>query len=274
MGDRLRDKIALVVGAGSRGPGWGNGKAAAVVFAREGAAVFGADINLGAAEETRSIIEGEGGVCVAHAADATSSDSVAAMVAACLDRFGRIDVLHNNVGAAAPGGPVEMPEEVWDANIDVNLKTAFLTCKHVLPVMVAQGGGVIVNVASIAGVRNLERSLVSYQAGKAGLIQLGRSVAAQYGRNGIRCNSILPGLMLTPLVQDRIDNQYPTAAAREAALAERHEMVPMGRMGDAWDVAYAALYLACDESRYVTATELVVDGGLIAGRAAPRGDDA
>lgn len=274
MGDRLRDKIALVVGAGSRGPGWGNGKAAAVVFAREGAAVFGADINLGAAEETRSIIEGEGGVCVAHAADATSSDSVAAMVAACLDRFGRIDVLHNNVGAAAPGGPVEMPEEVWDANIDVNLKTAFLTCKHVLPVMVAQGGGVIVNVASIAGVRNLERSLVSYQAGKAGLIQLGRSVAAQYGRSGIRCNSILPGLMLTPLVQDRIDNQYPTAAAREAALAERHEMVPMGRMGDAWDVAYAALYLACDESRYVTATELVVDGGLIAGRAAPRGDDA
>ncbi len=263
---RLEGKTALVIGAGSRAAGWGNGKAAAVLFAREGAKVAAVDINPEAAEETRAIIEAEGNVAIALAGDATDSGDMARVAAQTVDAFGKIDVLHNNVGAPAPGSPVEMPEDVWRANMAVNVGSAFMTTKHVLPVMAENGGGVVVNVASIAGIKNLERSLVGYQAGKAALIQLTRSIGAQWGPRGVRANCVLPGLMKTPLVLDRINSSYDTAETRQAALDERERMVPMGFMGDAWDTAYASLFLASDESNYINCTELVVDGGITAGR--------
>jgi NAD(P)-dependent dehydrogenase (short-subunit alcohol dehydrogenase family) len=260
MGARLKDKVALVTGAGSVGPGWGNGKAAAVLFAREGAKVLAADIKLAAAEETRRIIEGEGGVCQAVACDVAKADQVAAMVHACLAAFGRIDVLHNNVGIVEVGGPVEASEESWDRVNDVNLKSMFLTCKHVLPQMERQGGGAIVNIASIAGIRWTGVPYVSYSTTKAAVIQFTRVVALQYARKGIRANSILPGLMNTPMVHASLVEAY--GENTEAMVRKRDEQCPTGRMGDAWDVAYAALYLASDEAKYVTGTELVVDGGL------------
>ena len=266
MTGRLQDRIVFVMGAGSRGQGWSNGKAASVLFAREGALVFAVDISADAAAETRDIIRGEGGNAESFVADATDSASVKAAVEACVAAYGGIHVLHNNVGAAAPGDPVEMPEDVWQRNMAINVSSAFLTCKHALPVIAEGGGGAVVNIASIAGIRNVERSLVGYQAGKAALIQLSRSVASQWAPRGVRSDCILPGLMKTPLVLDRINANYPTEEARAAALAERGRMVPMGYMGDAWDVAHAAVYLASDDSKYVTATEFTVDGGITAGR--------
>lgn len=261
MAERLRNKVALVTGAGSSGPGWGNGKATAVLFAREGASVFAVDRDAAAAEETRAIIAGEGSSCVAHVADVAVGEQVAAMVDACLAAFGRIDVLHNNVGVLAVGGPVEMAESEWDRLLDVNVKSMFLVCKHVLPVMERQGGGAIVTVSSITSLRWIGYPCVAYAASKGAVNQLTRNVALQYAAKGIRANAILPGLMNTPMIREPLKDAYGPGGV-DAMIRQRDEMVPMGRMGDAWDVAYAALYLASDEARYVTGAELVVDGGL------------
>ncbi len=263
MGERLKDKVAIVTGAGSVGPGWGNGKATAVLFAREGARVLAVDINREAAEETRGIIRGEGGVCEVFRADVADDGQVRAMVADCLERFGRIDILHNNVGIVEVGGPVEASEESWDRVMDVNLKSVFLTCKHVLPQMERQGGGVIVNISSVAGIRWTGVPYVSYSASKAALIQFTRSVALQYARRNIRANAILPGLLNTPMIVEPLKDVYAGGDV-EKMIETRNAQCPMGVMGDAWDVAYAALFLASDEAKYVTGTELVVDGGLTA----------
>ena len=263
MGGRLADKVALVMGAGSSGPGWGNGKAASVLFAREGAKLLCVDIEPDAAAETAAIIAGEGGRAEAQAADVSRADQVEAMVARCLALYGRIDVLHNNVGILEVGGPVEASEESWDRIMAVNLKSMFLTCKHVLPVMERQGKGAIVNVASIAAIRWLGVPYVSYSASKAGVVQLTRSVALQYAAKGIRANAILPGLMNTPMIVEPLKEAYAGGDA-DRMIAVRDAQCPMGHMGDAWDVAYAALYLASDEAKYVTGTELVVDGGITA----------
>jgi NAD(P)-dependent dehydrogenase (short-subunit alcohol dehydrogenase family) len=177
MGDRLKGKVALVSGAGSIGPGWGNGKAAAVLFAREGAKVLAADIKLDAAFETKRIIEAEGGICEAVGGDVSKSQDVAAIVAACIATFGWIDILHNNVGIVEVGGPVETSGESWDRVNDVNLKSMFLTCKHVLPHMQQQGKGAIVNIASVSGIRWLGVPYVSYAATKAAVIQFTRVIA-------------------------------------------------------------------------------------------------
>lgn len=262
MPGRLQDKVALVAGAGSIGPGWGNGKATAVVFAREGAKVLAADINLAAARETKAIVDGEGGVCEALACDVSQGDQVAAMVADCIARFGRLDILHNNVGIVELGGPVEASEEGWDRVTAVNLKSMFLTCKYAIPQMQRQGKGAIVNIASIAGIRWLGVPYISYSATKAAIIQFTRSVALQHARDGIRANSILPGLMNTPMVHASIVEAYGNTA--DDMVKKRDAQCPMGHMGEAWDVAYAALFLASDEAKYITGTELVVDGGLTA----------
>jgi NAD(P)-dependent dehydrogenase (short-subunit alcohol dehydrogenase family) len=263
----LTGKVALITGAGTVGPGWGNGKATAVLLARQGAQIFGTDINAGALEETRAIIEKEGGTCVVQVCDMTASPAVKAAVDACLERFGRIDILVNNVGGSAPGDPVSMSEEVWDRQLDHNLKTAFLGCKHVLPVMEKQGGGAIVNISSVAGFSHQVdgRVHVAYSTAKSGLLGFTRSTAIAYVRKGIRCNLVVVGTMHTPLVEERLMKQLgPQAAAN--LVAKRHAAVPMGRMGDAWDTAHAALFLVSDEARYITATQLVVDGGLTAAR--------
>jgi NAD(P)-dependent dehydrogenase (short-subunit alcohol dehydrogenase family) len=263
MKSRLSGKVALVIGAGSVGPGWGNGKAAAALFAREGAKVFAVDVNPEAAEETAAIIREEGGQARSWHADVTRAAEVARMVEACTDAYGRIDVLLNNVGGSAPGGVVEMSEEVWASQMDHNLNYVFLTMKHVLPVMARQQSGSVINVASIAALAHFGPNVAAYAASKAGLIHLTRVTAVEYARRGIRCNTIVPGLMHTPLVEKRL--AYQRADGNLAGLIrQRHEQVPMGRMGDAWDVAHAAVFLASDESRYVTATEIVVDGGLAA----------
>lgn len=264
---KLNGKVAFVTGAGAIGEGWGNGKATAVLLARQGAKVFGTDINPAAVEETRAIIDKEGGSGVAHTCDMTDSDAVKAAVDACLQRYGRIDILVNNVGGSAPGDPVSMSEEVWDRQIDHNLKTAFLGCKHVLPVMEKQGSGAIVNISSVAGFSHQVdgRVHIAYSATKSGLLGFTRATAIAYVKKGIRCNMVVLGTMHTPLVEERLMKQLgPEAAAN--LVAKRHAAVPIGRMGDAWDTAHAVLFLASDEARYITATQLVVDGGLTAAR--------
>ena len=261
MGDRLKDKVALVSGAGSSGPGWGNGKATAVLFAREGAKILAADLYLEAAVETKRIIEREGGTCEAVTGNVSVAEDVAAIVDACIRAFGRIDVLHNNVGIVEVGGPVETTEDSWDRVNDVNLKSMFLTCRQVLPHMTRQGKGAIVNIASVSGIRWLGVPYISYAATKAAIIHFTRVIALQYARSGIRANSILPGMMNTPMVHAaEVIAAYGGSA--EEMVRRRDEQCPMGRMGDAWDVAYAALFLASDEAKYITGTELVVDGGL------------
>ena len=259
---RLDGKVALVTGCGSMGEGWGNGKAIAVLFARQGASVYGVDLSLAAAEATRTIIGNEGGIAEVSEANVTIAADVAKMVAACVARFGRVDILVNNVGRSEPGGPVEMSEETWDEQMDVNVKSAFLTCKAVLPIMERQGGGSVVNVSSVAGLRYAGKPQVGYAAGKAALMQLTKTTAVLYAERGIRLNCVTPGLMFTPLVQ-RLADKYAKGDF-EGFVATRHKQVPMGRMGDAWDVAHTALFLAADESKYITAQQIVVDGGLTA----------
>ncbi len=260
----LAGKVAIVSGAGSVGPGWGNGRATATLFARQGAQLFLLDRNADALGETRAIIEGEGNAAETRVCDALDSAQVKDAVDACVARFGRVDILVNNVGGSAPGGPVEMSEEVFDAQIDQNLKTRLLGCKHVLPIMERQGKGAIVNIASVAGLRDhLGRTHVGYSASKAGVIQLSRSTGVKVRPLGVRVNTVVPGLMNTPLVTHRLARQIGNNDA-EALIADRHRRVPMGHMGDGWDVAHAVLFLASDEARFITATEIVVDGGMIA----------
>ena len=261
MSRRFEGKVVIVSGAGSVGPGWGNGRAAAVMFAAEGAQVFGVDRSLAAMEETATRIAEAGGRFTPFEADATQNASLQAMVEACHQRFGRIDVLVNNVGGSAAGGPVEMSEEVWDAQVDFNLKSVFLSCKHVLPIMEAQGRGAIVNMASTSGIRWTGAAQVAYAACKAGVIQFGKVVAVQYAAKGIRVNTVVPGQMHTPMVEARLAGQRAGGDV-DALIRQRVARIPMGFAGDGRDTANAVLFLASDEARFITGTELVVDGGM------------
>lgn len=258
MGQRVKDKVALVFGAGSSGPGWGNGKAAATLYAREGARVYAVDLRAEAAEETRRVIEAEGGQCTALVADVTQSAQIQAVVARVLDEAGRIDILHNNVGITEMGGPIEASEESWHRVLDTNLTGVFLTCKHVLPAMLAQGGGSIINISSLASIQVNTYPYTSYYAAKAGLNHLTRSLAVRYAPDNIRVNAVLPGVIDTPLIYQQIAGQFQDV---EAMRQRRNAASPMGRMGDAWDVAHAALFLASDEAKYITGVCLPVDGG-------------
>ena len=257
---RLDGKVALVTGLGTIGEGWGNGKTIAVLLARQGASVFGCDLDLAAAQATQQLIREEGGVAEVQAANVTKAAEVKALVDACMAKFGRIDILINNVGRSEPGDPVAMDEAVWDEQMDVNVKSAFLTCKHVLPIMESQGGGSVVNISSIAGLRYVGKPQVAYAAGKAALMQMTQTTAVIYAARQIRLNSVVPGLVFTPLVK-RLADKYAKGDF-EGFVAHRHNQVPMGRMGDAWDVAHAVLFLAADESRYITGQQIVVDGGI------------
>jgi NAD(P)-dependent dehydrogenase (short-subunit alcohol dehydrogenase family) len=261
---RLRGKIAIVVGAGqSPGEGMGNGRATVLRFAREGASVLAVDRDLGSAEETAALVAKEGGACVPFAADVTKEATLAAAVAAAQERFGRIDILHNNVGVSIAGGdapPLEITEEAFDRICAINLRGTVMAIKHVLPIMRRQRSGVIINISSVAAWENYP--YVAYKATKAAMIAFTQQVAIQNAEFGIRANVILPGLMDTPMAVDT--RARASGKSRAEVAAERDAKVPLrGRMGTAWDVANAALFLASDEANFITGVALPVDGGAL-----------
>jgi NAD(P)-dependent dehydrogenase (short-subunit alcohol dehydrogenase family) len=258
-GRRLSNRIAIVFGAGSVGPGWGNGKAVAVSFAREGATVVAVDLNQEAAEETVAIITNEGGSAIACGADVTLTSAVEKLVSTVTDKFGRIDILHNNVGLARMGGPLELSATDWHQAIDINLTSIFITCKATLPTMLRQRSGVIINISSVAAIRYTGYDYISYYAAKAAVNQFTVGLALQYAGDGIRVNAIMPGLMDTPHIYQTILGQHGSV---EEMRNTRNKLCPMGRMGTAWDVAHAAVFLASDESSYITGVCLPVDGGF------------
>ncbi len=261
MAGRLQDKVALITGAGCVGPGWGNGRATAVRFAQEGAKIFAADKSPKTMEETVARCREVSEEVVTFEGDVTDNASVIAMVEACMKAFGRVDILVNNVGGSAAGGPVEMAEEVFDAQLDYNLKSVFLTCKHVLPIMERQNGGSIINLASTSGTRWTGSAQVGYATSKAAVIQFSRVTAVQYAKKGIRVNTVIPGQLHTPMVEVRLAKQR-TGGDVEKLLETRVKRIPLGFMGDGRDTANAALFLASDEARFVTGTEILVDGGM------------
>jgi NAD(P)-dependent dehydrogenase (short-subunit alcohol dehydrogenase family) len=258
MAERLKGKTAIVFGAGSAGPGWGNGKAAAVAYAREGAPVACIDLVRDAAEETAAIIRSEGGAALAIAADVTDAASIAAAVTDTVREFGRIDILHNNVGVTHMGGPVELSEEQFAASLDLNIGPVYRSAKAVIPHMLRQGGGVIINISSLAAIRWTGYPYFAYAATKAAVNQATVAIAMQYARSNIRANCIMPGLIDTPLIYKQISGQY---ASVDDMVAARNAAVPVGRMGTAWDIANAAVFLASDEAQFITGVCLPVDGG-------------
>lgn len=267
MTGRLDGKIAIVTGAGTSGAGWGNGKAVAVAMARAGARVVAVDLNAEAVEDTRDIIVGEGGECALFVGDMTESNAVRELVDFTGRVFGPVEILHNNVGIFALGGPVELSEDVWDQIIRVNLRSMFLTCKHALPVMVDNSTGSIINVGSISGMRYMGVPQTAYATTKAGIIAFSRSVAAQYGPNRIRANSLVLGIIQTPMLINAVERQharkYWSQSFAETRRA-REQSIPLRTYGDVWDVAEAAVFLASDEAKYITGTEIILDGGVTA----------
>ncbi|MEM7272583.1 MAG: SDR family NAD(P)-dependent oxidoreductase [Actinomycetota bacterium] len=260
MGDRLAGKVAIVVGAGQTpGDTIGNGRATAILFAREGAQVLAVDHRLDSAEETVARIEAEGLSARAFQADATREDDCREMVAAAQAAFGRIDILHNNVGVGgADASPSRIEEAEWDRILSVNLKSVVLPCKHVLPVMREERSGAIVNISSIAAV--CATPIVAYKASKAGVNAYTQTLAIGNAKYGIRANVIMPGLMNTPMAIEGIANQ--TGIDKDKLIERRDAQVPLGgKMGTAWDVAQAALFLASDEAGFITGVCLPVDGG-------------
>jgi NAD(P)-dependent dehydrogenase (short-subunit alcohol dehydrogenase family) len=263
MTAKLQNKVALVVGSGSVRPGWSNGKATAVHFAREGARVVCFDVSRDAAEETAGIIKQEGGDAIAVCGDATQSSDLSKAVDACRQTFGKIDILQNNVGVVVNGGVVDLAEEDWDRVFAVNLKSSYLSMKLVIPHMIERGGGSIVNVSSISSIRFLGAPYASYYSSKAALNHLTRVTAAEFASRQVRVNAVLPGMMDTPMAAlSAVENHGVSPDKIDEAWARKAERIPMGWMGDAWDVAKASAFLASDDARFITGVSLVVDGGL------------
>ncbi|WNV74157.1 SDR family NAD(P)-dependent oxidoreductase [Geodermatophilus sp. DSM 44513] len=263
MTGRLAGRVAVVTGAGSVGPGWGNGRAAAVRFAEEGARVLAVDLREEALAETLAAVAERGGTARPHVCDVTDADAVAAMVRACVEELGTPDVLLNNVGGSRHGGAAEMTEQLWHEQLDANLTSTFLTCRAVLPLMVQAGRGAVVNTSSTSGIRWTGAAQVAYSAAKAGVIAFTRAVAVQHAPDGIRANTVVPGQLHTPMVEARLAGQRAGGDV-EALLAQRQARIPLRVSGDGRDTAAAALFLASDEARFITGTELVVDGGMSA----------
>ena len=258
LGDRLTEKVAIVTGAGSIAEGIGNGKATAITFAREGAKVMLVDLNLDAAKATQAMLEEAGHECIVHSADVSRAEDCKQIVAACMDAFGRIDVLHNNVGIEIAGGLEDTSEESWDKTLNVNLKSMFLMCREVIGPMREQGAGSIINISSINAIRTLPALSLAYGVSKAGVNAFTREVAVEYASSGIRVNAILPGMMTTPFVVASLTDAY--GGAVDAMMDKRDALCPTGKQGESWDVANLALFLASDESRYITGESIVVDG--------------
>jgi NAD(P)-dependent dehydrogenase (short-subunit alcohol dehydrogenase family) len=252
MADRLAGKVAIVTGAGSRGPGIGNGRATAILFAREGARVVLVDRVAEWAEQTLGMIADDHGEAVVFEADVTSDTDCGRIVDEAVKRYGRVDILQNNVGIGGSGTVVEITEDAWDETMRVNVKSMMLMSRHVIPIMAANGGGAITNVSSISSIR--PRGLTPYTAAKGAVNALTQAMAVDHAAQGIRVNAILPGPVYTPMVQSE--------GMTEARRAQRAKASPLGTEGTAWDIAWAAVFLASPEARWVTGQLLCVDGGV------------
>ncbi len=264
---RSTGKTALVTGAGTAEGGWGNGKACAAELARDGANVVCLDLRAELAEEAANAIRAEGGTAVAVAGDVTRSADVQSAVELAVKTFGGLDILVNNVGVVVPGGVVELSEEDWQRAFDVNLKSCFLTMKHAIPEMLKRGRGSIVNISSISSLWYLGKTYVSYYTTKAAMNHMTRVTAAEYARRQIRVNAVLPGLMDTPMARaSAVRNHGARPDEMDALWKKRADRIPMGWMGDAFDVARAVAFLASDEARFITGQALVVDGGMTLGQ--------
>ena len=260
--ERLTGKSALVTGAGTAGGGWGNGKACAAQLAREGARVLCFDLDPELAEEAAATIRAEGGDAVAAAGNAAISDDVKRAVDYAVQAFGGLDIMVNNVGIVVPGGVVELSEDEWDRAFNVNLKSCFLSMKHAIPEMLKRGGGSIVNISSISSIRYLGKTYVSYYTTKAAMNHMTRVTAAEYAGRQVRVNAVLPGNMDTPMARiSALKNHGVKPEELDALWRERAERIPMGWMGDAFDVAKAVAFFASDDARFITGQTLVVDGG-------------
>ena len=258
MNGRVAGKVAIVTGAGSVGPGIGNGRAAAILYAREGAKVLLVDLDVESAEDTRKIIAEAKGVASTLEADVSDPEECERIVQACIERYGQVDILHNNVGIELPGGLADTTVEMWDRTLAVNLRSVFLLCRSVVPHMERQGGGAIVNISSINAIRTLPALSLPYAVSKAGMIAFTRDVAVELAKKKIRVNTVLPGMMATPFVVGALTEAY--GGDVDAMMARRDALCPTGKQGESWDVAYLSLFLASDEAKYITGAAMVVDG--------------
>ena len=258
----LDGKTAIVPGCGSEGAGWGNGRAIATLLARQGAKVIGTDLNYKAAKNTQDFILKENNKCEIHEVNMSNKKDVDSFFKNVTKQHQKINILVNNVGRSEPGDPEVMDYDVWREQFSTNLDTAFFAIKQIIPIMKKIGGGSIVNISSVAGMRYVGKPQVGYSASKAALMQMTKTTAIIHAENKIRLNCVVPGLMHTPLVE-RLANKYADGKYEEF-VKTRNNQVPMKKMGSSFDVANAVLFLASDEAKYITGTEIVVDGGLTA----------
>ena len=258
----LKDKIAVVSGCGSIGSGFGNGRAISTLLARQGAKVFGTDINEEAGQNTSDFIKEEGNNFTFNKVNMTNEEEVQEFFKKIEKEQKKVDILVNVVGQSEPGGPVEIDSSTWQEQFTLNLDTAYFCIKFTIPIMEKNSGGSIVNISSVAGLRYIGKPKVGYSASKAALIQMTKTTAVIEAKKNIRLNCVVPGLMHTPLVE-RLAKKY-AEGDYEGFVKRRHGQVPIGRMGESWDVAHAVLFLCSDEAKYITGTEIIVDGGLTA----------
>ncbi len=258
----LKGKIAVVTGCGSIGAGFGNGRAIATVLARQGATVIGTDINEEAGQNTCNFINKEGNNCIFFKVNMMDNKEVKKFFDQIKLNNKQLDILVNNVGQSEPGGPVEIDTETWQQQFALNLDTSFFCIKYAIPIMEKNNGGSIVNISSVAGIRYVGKPQVAYSASKAALIQMTKTTAVIEAKKNIRLNCVIPGLIHTPLVE-RLAKKYADGDY-EGFVNHRHRQVPIGKMGQSWDIANAVLFLASDEANYITGTEIIVDGGLTA----------
>lgn len=259
MAGRLQDRVAIITGAGSISEGIGNGRATAIRFSTEGASVVLVDRNEAALDATAEAVQAQGGDCLRVVADVSVSQDCERIVRSCIDAHGRVDILHNNVGIEIPGGLLDQKESDWDKTLNVNLKSMYLMCRSAIPHMVEQGSGSVVNISSINALTTLPSPSLAYSVSKAGVVAFTREVAIEFAPSGVRVNSILPGMMATPFVISSLTGAY--GGDTEQMMRYRDALSPMGRQGESWDVAAMAVFLASDDSRYVTGATMVVDGG-------------